>query len=232
MAWFKVDDGFYSHIKTLLIPREVRAEAIGTWTLCGTWSADKLKDGFVPAFMVEELGGTIAGAEALVAAKLWKRKASGFLFVNWDEFQPMREKVLAHRQKETERKANYRARVPHDSGGSSGDVPTGQTRNPDTPTRPVPTRPDPSGEEAKASPPKARETRIPKDWAPTAEHIARAKTMGVDLLDAAENFRLHAETYDRHAASWNGAFTTWLKKTKPTLTPHAAPKKRFVAHDD
>jgi hypothetical protein len=67
--------------------------------------------------------------------------------------------------------------------------------------------------EAKKKP----DIRMPKDWAPTREHYERAKEMGVDIADAVENFRLHAETHDRHAASWNGAFTTWLKKTKPTL---------------
>lgn len=69
---------------------------------------------------------------------------------------------------------------------------------------------------ASLSPTKTRETRLPNDWAPTAEHIKRAKDLGVDLMDAVENFRLHAETHDRHAASWNGAFTTWIKKTKPS----------------
>lgn len=67
-----------------------------------------------------------------------------------------------------------------------------------------------------ASEPKRKEHRLPKDWAPTAEHIARAKAMGVDVINEAENFRLHAETHDRHAANWNGAFTTWLKKARPS----------------
>lgn len=62
-----------------------------------------------------------------------------------------------------------------------------------------------------------KETKLPNDWAPTSDHIKRAKDLGVDVLDAAENFRLHAETHDRRAASWNGAFTTWLKKTPPAI---------------
>ena len=73
----------------------------------------------------------------------------------------------------------------------------------------------------KASPSKdarRKETALPKTWAPTAEHIERAKQLGVDVIDAAENFRLHAETHDRRAANWNGAFTTWLKKTIPVTS--------------
>lgn len=68
--------------------------------------------------------------------------------------------------------------------------------------------------EAKKKP----EMPLPASWAPTADHIARAKELGVDVIDEAENFRLHAETHDRRAANWNGAFTTWLKKSKQFAT--------------
>lgn len=61
-----------------------------------------------------------------------------------------------------------------------------------------------------------KETRLPKDWAPTANHMELAKSRGVNLVAEADNFRLHAETHDRHAARWNAAFTTWLKKAKPS----------------
>lgn len=62
---------------------------------------------------------------------------------------------------------------------------------------------------------KLKETRIPKDWAPTKSHIDLARERRVNLLAEADAFRLHAETHDRHAARWNAAFTTWLKKAKP-----------------
>lgn len=62
---------------------------------------------------------------------------------------------------------------------------------------------------------KKRPTAIPKDWAPTAAHIERAKEKRVNVLNQAEAFKLHAETHDRRAANWNAAFTTWLMKSKP-----------------
>jgi hypothetical protein len=65
--------------------------------------------------------------------------------------------------------------------------------------------------------PRARETLLPKDWAPTAEHFARARELGVDLVREVESFRLHAETHQRRAARWNAAFTSWLLKAKPTV---------------
>ena len=68
-----------------------------------------------------------------------------------------------------------------------------------------------------------RERPMPKSWAPTASHIERAKQQGIDVISAAEDFKLHAETHGRKCVSWNAAFTTWLKKAKPaTQTKPAA----------
>jgi hypothetical protein len=81
---------------------------------------------------------------------------------------------------------------------------------------------------ATASPPRPKaggkkpDVRIPADWVPTASHYERAKTLGVDIVKEIEAFKNHAETYDRHAANWNAAFTTWLGKAKPT--PGLKPK--------
>lgn len=68
-----------------------------------------------------------------------------------------------------------------------------------------------------------RERPMPKSWAPTASHIERARQQGIDVISAAEDFKLHAETHGRKCVSWNAAFTTWLKKAKPaTQTKPAA----------
>jgi len=62
---------------------------------------------------------------------------------------------------------------------------------------------------------KKRSTRLPSSWAPTASHLDYAREKSLDVAAEADAFRLHAETHDRHAAQWNSAFTTWLKKAKP-----------------
>lgn len=126
MTWLKVDDGFYSHAKVLSIPRAERAEALGTWVLCGTWCADKLTDGRVPVHMVEELGGSMTGAQALVAVRLWRRVRDSFVFVNWTEWQYSREQIETNREHERKRKAAARAKA-HGDAGVSGDVPAGQS---------------------------------------------------------------------------------------------------------
>ncbi len=56
------------------------------------------------------------------------------------------------------------------------------------------------------------EIPLPADWQPTGEHHELARTRGLDIVHQAQTFRSHADTYDRRAVRWNGAFTTWLLK--------------------
>lgn len=101
------------------------------------------------------------------------------------------------------------------------------TGSPPTPLpTPTPEASLPAGEA------KRKETRLPKAWSPTSDHIERARGLRVDVMAEADSFRLHAETHDRHAANWNAAFTTWLKKAKPSATQPERKVKKFVAHAD
>lgn len=136
MSWFKVDDHFYSHQKVLALPRTVRAAAIGTWTLTGTWSAAHQTDGKIPTHMLDELGASTEGAEALVEARLWRRTKAGFQFVNWAQFQPTRAQADAKHASERERVREYR-RKKADQEAERTDVQNGSTA---LPSRPDPTR--------------------------------------------------------------------------------------------
>lgn len=150
MVWFKVDDGFPSSEPVMRIPRRYRAAAIGLWTLAGAWCAKELTDGCVPAFMVEELGGTRASAEHLVSAGLWalcddgaRRFQApgdcGWRFVNWEDHQPTREQVLSSRKAEAGRKQRQRERLSHrDTSGTEVGLPAGSHRASEDP---VPSRP-------------------------------------------------------------------------------------------
>lgn len=72
---------------------------------------------------------------------------------------------------------------------------------------------------------------MPKDWAPTVEHIERARLKSLDVIAEAERFRAHAEAHDRKAVRWNAAFTQWLLSplAKPVVQDSSAtiPKERF-----
>lgn len=86
------------------------------------------------------------------------------------------------------------------------------------PSLPVTSNPLPvTGNQEASLPPRDEkkrlpEVRLPASWVPSAGHFARARELGVEVAEEVEAFRLHAETHDRHAANWNAAFTTWLKK--------------------
>ena len=231
MVWFKVDDGFYSSKKVLSIPRTHRLAAVGLWTMAGNWSGRELSDGRVPEYVLAELGATPRLRQALVEARLWlDRGSAGVEFHSWADYQPTRTEVEAERAKTAERQRKWRDRqnpVTRDESVSNAvtDTVTNTVTN-GAPPRPDPTRPI---EGSKDPSPKARETNLPKDWSPTAEHIKRAKEAGINVLDEAENFRLHAETHDRRAVSWNAAFTTWIKKARPK---NVAPVKRVATNDE
>lgn len=105
MAWFKVDDGFYTSQKVMRIPRELRPQAIGVWVLAGTWSADKMTDGIVPAHILNEFGCTTEIFDAMIKSGLWKLhedvKPGDDVVIeyhDWKEYQPTREQMMAKRE--------------------------------------------------------------------------------------------------------------------------------------
>lgn len=84
MPWFKVDDKLHDHRKT----RAAGKAAMGVWVLAGSWSADNLTDGFVPASVLSRWG-TRADANKLVSAGLWvadeQDGEKGWRFHQWNE---------------------------------------------------------------------------------------------------------------------------------------------------
>lgn len=106
MPWFKVDDGFHGHPKVMMLS----PSAIGLWLLAGTWSAQYLTDGLVPAGMVRRFGGTPEDAADLVDAALWHEADGGYQFHEWAEYQPLKSDVEAERAASRERMRAVRAK--------------------------------------------------------------------------------------------------------------------------
>jgi hypothetical protein len=148
MPWFKVDDKLHDHRKTRRALRRTGkrrdAAAVGLWSLAGSWSADNLTDGFVPA---DELGrwddDAQELAERLVDAEFWYPDVvdgeEGFRFVNWGEHQPTKDDVERKREQARERMRTVR----ENTKKRSPRVRANKTRNSGAVT-PTPTRPDPS----------------------------------------------------------------------------------------
>lgn len=111
MPWFRADDNLPRSKKVLSIPRRYRAQAMGLWVLAGTWSAGELTDGFIPEYMLDELGGSPAMAARLVTARLWERSELGWNFVHWSTYQRVRSEVEHDREEARERKRKSRERA-------------------------------------------------------------------------------------------------------------------------
>lgn len=120
MAWFKVDDGFYTSIKFLSIPREYQTEAAGLWLLAGTWSADKLTDGFVPYAVMDMWHFKNETVAQLIAVGLWRHdeERSGIEFHDWCDYQPTREALTESRT----RTSNARSEAGKLGGLRSGEA--------------------------------------------------------------------------------------------------------------
>lgn len=73
---------------------------------------------------------------------------------------------------------------------------------------------------------------IPDDWAPTDTHRFQARSLGIRDLDAAAlAFRSHAQSVDRHAASWDAAFASWLAQPR-TLKSDRERRATGAPNDD
>lgn len=107
IPWFKVDDKLHDHRKA----RAAGKSAMGVWVLSGSWSADNLQDGFVPAEVLTRWGNR-ADAARLVASGLWmpseKDGEEGWTFHEWDERQPLKDDVEQDRAANAERLREWR----------------------------------------------------------------------------------------------------------------------------
>jgi hypothetical protein len=138
MPWFKVDDKLHDHRKA----RAAGATAMGVWVLAGSWAADNLTDGFVPATILTRWGRP-RDANRLVEVGLWYADTQdgekGWRFHEWLERQPSRAQKLEERAARAE-------------AGRAGGLQSGRSRREakakqsasdlvEPPSRPDPSRP-------------------------------------------------------------------------------------------
>lgn len=238
MPWFKVDDGFHGHPKVV----DLTLEAIGLWTLAGSWCASYLTDGEITERAMTRLGGSASTASELVDAGLWVECADGFQFRDWEEYQPSKEQVQAERAASRARVQKWRAKKKgvagdddrtNDVGNSVGNavtngvgdgVSTEEVHLPRPYPLPLPyplPNPSSSNEEDSLVRPKrkAPETPLPPDWIPSESALKYATENGIDIQHEAMQFRNHAAANDRRQRNWDAAFRTWLGNAKKWSRP-------------
>jgi len=111
MPWFNVDDGAHTHPKIIAARR-----SLALWVLAGSWSRNKLTDGFVPHHMIPTFGGTKAEIDRLVTAGLWEPTTqdgvSGWQFHDWADWNETRADVEKRQQQWRDRQAKARGQKP------------------------------------------------------------------------------------------------------------------------
>jgi hypothetical protein len=105
MTWFKVDDGFWSHPKTMYLS----ADATSLWVRAGSYCGQHLTDGYVDARTIPVLRGSDEAAAELVEAGLWLQAEGGYQFHDWDIYQDSRDSVKSRREAWNERQRRHRA---------------------------------------------------------------------------------------------------------------------------
>jgi hypothetical protein len=104
MPWFMIDDGFWSHPKTV----GLSDKAFRLWVRAGAYCAQHLTDGIVTRNTLAILGAKTKEADELWVAGLWDRVPDdgGYRFHDWHEYQKSaswwrdkREKDRARQQK-------------------------------------------------------------------------------------------------------------------------------------
>lgn len=235
MAWFKVDDGFYTSMKFLSIHREHQAQAAGAWLLCGTWSADKMTDGFVPYSVMSlwEFDPEVVGQ--LVTVGLWDHdeERDGIQFHDWAEYQPTRDQLEQKRNSRSEINRKNAEKRWDDAKDMQTECETDAKDMQNHAPEPVP---EPVPIEVVISKPK-RMTTLKADWkpSPAGYDYARERAPGLNIAVAIENFMDYNLRNARTNADWDAAWRTWVRKSvefDPQLAKQPPPpKKQFGAED-
>lgn len=140
-AGFNVALRFYDSDEVLSIPRKIRAEAVGAWTLCGSYSANQLTDGFVSDEKLKQLGCRPQIRAALCATTpepLWipAPNGDGIQFTRWRKWQRMAAEVKDWREAEADRKRREREakteKKLRESSADSSHIPSENSAESDT----------------------------------------------------------------------------------------------------
>lgn len=226
MTWFKVDDGFHSHAKTIT----AGTAAMGLWVRCGSWSANHLRNGLVPVNVAREFGSS-AQIKALVTAGFWSEVEGGYQFNDWEDYNPTADDVKADRAAaaERQRKAREAAKAKRESQRTSDEV-TGMSRrdNPVSHAAVTSPRPDPTRPEGSKEPLKERKRSTAT---PPPDKLEITEPMRQWAADNAPDVRIVVETArmldwgrgkGEKKADWVAAWRNWISRKQDDLDKERA----------
>lgn len=243
MAWFKVDDGLHASTKS-----RRAGDAMALWVIAGSWCAAQLTDGWLPQDMARVLSSNWKKqADRLVAAGLWEPAERdghpGWVFHDWEVYQPTRAQVLADRKAAAERQQRAREKAKQSRRDKEGEshVSNGVTDGVTSPVShgpPDPTRPDLKVKNSRPTAPRSADddpefvrfwTSYPRRVGKPAARKAWAKAIAAGhdpegIIEAASQFTTLRGNEDPkftpHPATWlNGE--RW--NDEPDPEPQSAP---------
>lgn len=113
MTWFRIDDAFWSHPKTVALS----PQAVALWIRAGSYACAHLTDGYVAHHScVTVLQGTPKAIAELTRVTpghehaLWTRVDGGYQFHDWAEYQEESQVIRQRRKDTAARTAAWRAK--------------------------------------------------------------------------------------------------------------------------
>lgn len=215
--WAKIDDNLWAHPKWINLPDSAKALWVSALSYCACYETD----GHISTHTLPTLYPNKHRARAisaLVKSGLWEPINGGYVFHDWEHYQPTKAQKDAERKKKRDRMRALRAqRVTSNKPVTESDV-TSKLPTPD-PTRPEVAKAtymgDASANAEDPTPTKRRsqKTRLPDNWQPNDTHHETAHRLHLNIDSEAEDFRNHAQAKGRRLVDWDAGFRSWLKKS-------------------
>jgi hypothetical protein len=216
MPWFRVDDGFWSHPKTLQLSDGAQA----LWMRAGSWSMHHLTDGVIPAYALPLLRAKPRFVNELVAVSLWFSDEDAYRFHDWNRYQPTREQVEADRDAAADRKRRSREKSRRDKGGTDGRSSADAAV---TPSQPIPTHPTSTSNEVEEDRPRKRGSRLESDWVPERSTVEKMQleAPGIDFQAEHPSFVDYwiAQPGQKGVKTdWDATWRNWMRRVAKEST--------------
>lgn len=215
--WAKIDDNLWAHPKWINLPDSAKALWVSALSYCACYETD----GHISTHTLPTLYPNKHRARAisaLVKSGLWEPVNGGYVFHDWEHYQPTKARKDAERKDKRDRMRALRAQsVTSNRRVTNPDV-TSKLPTPD-PTRPEVAKAtyiggaSASAEDAQPTKRRARKTRLPDNWQPNDTHAETARRLHLNIDSEAEDFRNHAQAQGRRLVDWDAGFRSWLKKS-------------------
>lgn len=132
MSWFKVDDKFHSHPKVVeLLSMPCGFDALGLWTLLGSWCSDYGSNGRVTDAALRWCNARDESISALITVGLWGRNEDGDIeYHDWPDYRPAKKATKSKTLTNAERQALYRKRKRNAESNVTGNANSNVTVTP------------------------------------------------------------------------------------------------------